>query len=84
MLQIHLILCRGLEKDAVPIQEKSNIKIFLGVLGILKKIRDFEILIDEHLKTFRNQHFATVAWKTNAQKIILFDNKTTEVLQSLG
>lgn len=84
MLQVHLIVCRGLEKDAVPIQEKSNIKIFLGVLGILKKTRDFEVLIDEHLKTFRNQHFAIVARKTNAKKIILFHNKTTEILQSLG
>lgn len=54
MLQVHVIVCHGLEKDAVPFQEKSYIKIFLGVLGILKKTRDFEILIDECLKTFRN------------------------------
>lgn len=51
-MQVHLIACCALEKYIVPFQEKCYIQSFLGVLGILEKTRDFEILIFECLKSF--------------------------------
>lgn len=53
-MQVHLIVCCALEKYIVPFQEKCYIQSFLGVLGILEKTRDFEILIFECLKSFSN------------------------------
>jgi len=50
-------VCYALEKYAVPFWEKHYIQIFLGALGILKRTRDFEILIHGYLKSFRNDIF---------------------------